>query len=459
MSDGEVPPSSAGVLVERGEPAAFTHEGRCRPSPDVLVGVLVFLVYTRITGAVSERYGLPNPQQPLVAAAFLWVWWRTHGSTTAAAAVRTFVLAIGVFVLATLPGLFRPDPSSSVAMLTILGRDTLFVAALVYIVVARRSVRAAAWGMIAALGLLSITTLAHSAGVDVGDGFWGLAHSSVQLIGEVEEGDRATGPYDDPNFFAQALVILFALAVERARRAPSLRGRVLAGSVALVGLAAIAATYSRGGLFAVALLVGYQLWRDPPSLRRFVVLVGPAVLAVMMLAPGSVLDRVSSVESALPGRAVDSTDVSIRGRASEAIAAFEMFEANPTTGVGFGSYDERYVEFSSKLGLDPRREDRAAHNLYLEIAAETGLLGLCAAAVSALVIWRASRARVIGMRGTPEHRSLAIGFRAAVLGFAVTAIFLHDIHPRPWMLALGLAVAAGQLPRGRRMASEPGTLP
>jgi putative inorganic carbon (hco3(-)) transporter len=450
---------SAGSVVVPESPPLTPPEPWRRSSPDVLVALLVFLVYTRVTASASERFGLPSPLQPLVAATFVWVWWRTHGSATAGAAVRTFGLAIGVFGIAALPGLFRPDPSSTVEMLTILGRDTLFVASLIYIVVARRSVEAAAWGMIAALALLSLTTLVHAAGFDVGDGFWGMARTSEQLITEVDEGDRATGPYDDPNFFAQALVILIAPALERARRAPSLRWRVVAGSVALVGLAAIAATYSRGGLFAIVLVVGYQLWRDPPSMRRFVGVAGVVVLATIALAPSSLLDRVTSVESALPSRAVDSDDVSIRGRASEAIAAFDMFEANPMTGVGLGSYDERYVEFSSKIGLDPRREDRAAHNLYLEIAAEMGLLGLSAAVVSALVIWRASRARVIDRIGSAQERSLAIGLRASVLGFAGTAVFLHDIHPRPWMLALGLAVAAGQLPLARLSAPTPETSP
>ncbi len=494
MSVTEPASAMPGDVAVRPNPPMIHPAQRRQPPRDVLVALLVFLVYSRVAVTTSERYGLPNPLQPLVAVTLLWVWrrthglvyrrvavptsersglpspleplvgvrfrwvWRrTHGSATGAAAVRTFVLAISVFGIATVPGLFRPDPSASVEMLAILGRDTLFVAALIYIILARRAMNAAVWGMIAALALLSFTTLAHSAGFDVGEGFWGLARSSEQLIGEVEEGNRATGPYEDPNFYAQALVILLAPAFERARRAPTLRGRLVATSVALVGAAAIATTYSRAGLFAIVVVVGYQLWRDPPSMRRLVGVGGIVVVATISLAPGSLLDRVTSVESALPGRAVDSEDVSIRGRASEAIAGFDMFEANPLTGVGYGSYNERYVEFSSKIGLDTRREERAAHNLYLETAAETGLLGLSAAVVSALVIWRASRARVIGRIGSPDERSLAIGLRASVLGFAATAVFLHDIHPRPWMLALGLAVAAGQLPVNRWPAPTLGT--
>jgi len=417
----------------------------------VLLGFLVFLVYSRVFAVAAQRFGIPSPLQPLVAIAFVWVWWRQKGSATAAAATRTFMLAIGVFVLATLPGLLQPHPSPTIGMLSIIGQDTLFVAALVYVTVARHSIASAAWGMIAALALLSATTIASTLDIDIADGFWGLARTSEQLISDVDEGERAIGPYDDPNFFGQALVILLAPAFERSRRAPSRRGRVVAGATVLAGLAAIASTYSRGAMIGTALLIAYQLWRDPPPLRRFAPAFVAGVVALAVIAPGSVIGRLSSVSDAWPGNAADATDVSIRGRASEAIAAISMFRDEPLTGVGYGAYDERYLEFGSTIGLDPRRDERAAHNQYLEIAGETGMIGLAAAAVTAAIIWRSTRRRVVDRWGDRDLRTIATGFRGSVIGFAVTAAFLHDVHPRPWMLCLGLAVAAGAAaptPRG-----------
>jgi O-antigen ligase len=58
------------------------------------------------------------------------------------------------------------------------------------------------------------------------------------------------------------------------------------------------------------------------------------------------------------------------------IIAVQMFLENPILGVGKRNYQALYVEYSSMLGLDPRLEDRQAHSLYLELAAEMGMLGL-----------------------------------------------------------------------------------
>ena len=115
----------------------------------------------------------------------------------------------------------------------------------------------------------------------------------------------------------------------------------------------------------------------------------------------------SWTRSAWPAAADESTDVSIRGRASEALAAVAMFRDEPLGGVGYGAYDRNYVEYSTPVGLDPRREERAAHSLYLEIAAELGLVGVVGAAGAAAVFWGASRRRVVDRVGSPAARSLA----------------------------------------------------
>ncbi|MBC8508964.1 MAG: O-antigen ligase family protein, partial [Chloroflexi bacterium] len=53
-----------------------------------------------------------------------------------------------------------------------------------------------------------------------------------------------------------------------------------------------------------------------------------------------------------------------------------MFRDNPIAGVGLDNYSVLYQSYSRQIGLDPRLQARDAHNLYLEVGAETGLLGL-----------------------------------------------------------------------------------
>ncbi|WP_410964468.1 O-antigen ligase family protein, partial [Salmonella sp. SAL4447] len=68
----------------------------------------------------------------------------------------------------------------------------------------------------------------------------------------------------------------------------------------------------------------------------------------------------------------------------------------PLLGVGPGNYQHNFQTYSRRLDLWPRQEDRQAHSLYLEIAAERGVIGLAGFALLALFVgsrgWIASRA-------------------------------------------------------------------
>ena len=78
------------------------------------------------------------------------------------------------------------------------------------------------------------------------------------------------------------------------------------------------------------------------------------------------------------------------------IVGLQMFADHPILGVGLGNYPLLYQQYSQRLGIDLRSEIRQAHNLYLEVAAETGLLGLLSFGLLLVVmfwsIWKAHQA-------------------------------------------------------------------
>src|SRR5581483_3426456 len=56
--------------------------------------------------------------------------------------------------------------------------------------------------------------------------------------------------------------------------------------------------------------------------------------------------------------------------------ALEMFLDSPLVGVGAGNYPLLYPEYSRDLGVVAVASEFYPHNLYLQVAAETGTLGL-----------------------------------------------------------------------------------
>jgi O-antigen ligase len=111
--------------------------------------------------------------------------------------------------------------------------------------------------------------------------------------------------------------------------------------------------------------------------------------------------------------------------------------------VGPGQFFTRYsAEYGNALDLRFLRENRRAHNLYLEIAADTGALGLAAflaiVGVTMTQLWRLS---VFWRRRQPELAGLAQAFLLALVAYMATGIFLQLAYQRYFWFLLALASA------------------
>ncbi len=134
-------------------------------------------------------------------------------------------------------------------------------------------------------------------------------------------------------------------------------------------------------------------------------------------------------------------DTALRGRAAENLAAAEMWGDHPLVGVGPDNFELNYLSYSAAIGIDPRPEQRGAHNLYLESLAETGLFGALAFfAIIALALrgaWRA-RSRLGG-----RDALLGEALLAALGVYLLTALTLNSAFARYQWIFIGLALAAG----------------
>ena len=165
---------------------------------------------------------------------------------------------------------------------------------------------------------------------------------------------------------------------------------------AWVGLAA--------GLLALLLL----------SRRRALLWALPALLAGALLLPQGVMERMASI--------VDLGDTTNSDRLAMARAGAEMIAERPLLGQGPGMVEERYPLYRHPEAW--RKTVPHLHNGYLQIAAERGLPALaCLLALLAIPLWRAA----VGLRRDPERSGtradLYLGIVAALVGFAVAALF------------------------------------
>lgn len=242
---------------------------------------------------------------------------------------------------------------------------------------------------------------------------------------------RATGPLDDPNDLAVALVVAVPLLVGVLPARPSLGTRVLAAVAATVLVAGAAATFSRGGALALTAAVGWLLARRVLPVRVLAgALAGTAVVvAVAAQLAWAGLSRALQEKTFIAASNVDTRGLRWR-------AAARMFAEHPVLGVGPGGFRGEYAAASHNAEL--AEQTPVAHNMFLEVAAELGLPAFCAFAGLVAVAFVATE-RVLR---TGRDRAVMVGVQAALLAVVVGATFLSEQYYLPLWLLTALAVAA-----------------
>jgi putative inorganic carbon (HCO3(-)) transporter len=278
---------------------------------------------------------------------------------------------------------------------------------------------------------------------------------------------RAYGTFEQPNPFGGYLGLHLPLAIAllafglAAWRRPTFLAAVVVGAALVITLSRGAWTAQVVALLVVA-LAGSRTARH--VVMTFGVLAIVLGVAIWPLLPPEISSRaVSVVSSAVDlGGVQDATitpeNWAVMERLSQWFAGWQMFRANPILGVGIGNYDAAY---------DTYRLDRwpvalgHAHNHYLTVAAEAGLLGFLGyVAVLAVACRSAVRAvRAYGRLGDRGSQAIALGILGGLAAYATHNLF--DV-----MFVHGMGVTVGLLlallyvpPMTRETAVPPAAVP
>ncbi len=172
-----------------------------------------------------------------------------------------------------------------------------------------------------------------------------------------------------------------------------------------------------------------------------------AILAIgLLVAVPQYADRLTSltaiVDTVTGTDAASQADGSILSRATENIAALNVFSDHPLVGVGPGQFPSYYRQYADEVAINVKAEDRQAHNLYLATAADTGVLGLiCLVAILAITLWQLALARRRWIGRRTDLANMATAFSLSVLTYMTTGIFLHLSYARYFWLMMALAGA------------------
>jgi O-antigen ligase len=143
----------------------------------------------------------------------------------------------------------------------------------------------------------------------------------------------------------------------------------------------------------------------------------------------------------------NASDPALEGRKGEMMAGVAMFLDNPLLGIGFGHYPLNFQQYSLNNKLMVRGSDRPAHSLYLETAAERGVIGLIVLATLMVMVARnvAHSRRRLKRMGNTDGAHLVDGFGLGFLLYMVAATFLHAGFARPFWAYIAVALTLCQL--------------
>ena len=254
---------------------------------------------------------------------------------------------------------------------------------------------------------------------------------------------RATGPFVNPDHFANYLAMILPLAlvaallrIDLVPRASASAVRMASMAMVFVVLCAIVLSLSRGGWISAAISVGAlvaMFFFQPESRRaafaryadirtlRWVALAagGMFVFALMLIGPqGRNLTDVRLAETV-------STGLSLSERGMLYRRTLEMIHDFPLFGVGMGAWGELFTRYVSP----PWSQFfyyRDAHNDYVQFAAESGLIALLALG---WVFWRILGRIGTAMRsGDPRKWPLLAAVFAAAIATALHELIDFNLH-------------------------------
>ena len=202
---------------------------------------------------------------------------------------------------------------------------------------------------------------------------------------------RVYSTFGQPNPYAGYINIPLSIALALMLLGRNWLTRILAGLTALLLAGAEYLTLSRGGEIAIVGALMFIVIVGMPQIRVFVrllVIGGLGIVEAFLigLIPIYVLTPIFKalgligISFTSPG----SQDYSTAERLAHWIAGVHMFLDHPLLGVGIGNYANAYPQYFITIFVDPLGH---AHNYYINIAAETGSIGLTAYLLFLLAIF------------------------------------------------------------------------
>ncbi len=237
---------------------------------------------------------------------------------------------------------------------------------------------------------------------------------------------RMRGFSTDPNYFAITLVMIIPLIFTLLVKEIIIWKRIALSVLFLLFFMGIVFSYSRGGVVGLVSVLGILLF-NRRNLKRNLLSIFLIAFVLSQVVPPQFWLRVKSIVNF-------QADLSIIKRLMLFKTGISMFLHHPFLGIGWGNFvnaSEGYIGLFGGL----------AHNMYLEVLAEMGVIGFIPFIG---IIWLALRnfqKGSVGFSDLQEFEMLAIsrGLMVGFIGFLISGFFLSVQEYKIFFIMLALS--------------------
>ena len=292
-------------------------------------------------------------------------------------------------------------------------------------------------------GILSMVLLAglFVAGYGIYQHIFGFAEGSTwidqDMFSDIQT--RVVSTFENPNVLGEYLLLLLPVGLAFIWAAPKTGNRLIHLVIAGALAACMIYTYSRGCW--IGLLVAFFLFFAFYD-RRFIWVGVVLLLLSPMFLPQTVIERFASVG--------DTTDTSTSYRVYIWMGTLAMLKDYWLCGIGVGTdaFNMIYPYYSYSSIVAPH-----SHNLYLQIIAENGILGILAFLGIVVVFYKTVISSILQTKDRLVN-GFVIGLAAGLFGYLAQGMFDNVWYNyRVFLLffvILGLAVCCVNVARGRK---------
>jgi O-antigen ligase len=319
-----------------------------------------------------------------------------------------------LFILINVISVYYSGVSSMVAELNYWNVYPLFVAVSLLLIRDVASLRRYVWGILI------------GSGVVVG---YGLVAVALQFPTIIEGRAGAYGMYENHNDYTYIILMIFPFAYLFLRITKNFWARVLLVTLLVACCAGVGLSLSRGGILALVLELALIFWFTTTGSKRMTMMV-----VVGVLGTGAIIYQFAAREENQAGQY--SAEEARTSRYELWRAAGNAIAAHPILGIGsrrFGEFGQDYGEISHD------NRGKVTHNTFIEILADTGVLGLLTFYLMLRGIYRS----VKGSQLSPEPSDGLSELKVATLITLLTIIFrsMLDAKAHDWSFYFVTVVA------------------